>query len=92
MPLIADSFEPARTEAVDKQRREPPSRETARPLAIVRTDAVAAVQNDNSSRRRGAWRQIKLGRRVTERRSNFGRVKDLRLNRNRYQTEKAEWK
>ena len=58
----------------------------------MHTDAVAAMQHDNSSRRRGAWRQIKLDRRVAERRSNFGRVKDLCLNCNGYQTEKAEWK
>jgi len=90
LPLIADFFDPARTEAVDKQRREPPSGETARPLAIVRTDAVAAMQHDNSSRRHGACRQIKLGRRVAERRADLGWVKDLCLNRSRCQTEKAE--
>ena len=32
----------------------------------MQTDAVAAMQDDNSTRRRGARRQVKLGWRVTE--------------------------
>jgi hypothetical protein len=43
----------------------------------MQTDAVAAMQDDNSTRGRGARRQVKLGRRVTERRPNFGGIKDL---------------
>jgi len=76
---IADLLEPTRTETVDQQRREPPSRKTARPLAIVRTHPVAAVQNDDSPCRRATRRQIKLGRRVAERRPDFGGIKDLGL-------------
>jgi hypothetical protein len=74
---VADFFEPARAETVDQQCCEPLSRQTARPLAVVRTDAVAAMQNDNGPCRCRARRQIKLGRRIAEWRPNFGRIKDL---------------
>jgi hypothetical protein len=76
---IADLLEPTRTETVDQQRRKPPSRKTARPLAIVPTHPVAAVQNDYSPCRRATCQQIKLGRRVAERRPDFGGIKDLGL-------------
>ena len=74
---IADFSEAARTETVNQKRGEPPPSEAARPLPIMQTDAVAAMQNDNSTRGRGTGRQIKLGGRVTERRSNFGGIEDL---------------
>ena len=76
---IADLSEAPRPETVDQKRREPPPRETARPLSIMQTDAVAAMQDDNSTRRRGARRQVKLGRRVTERRPNFRGIKTCAL-------------
>jgi hypothetical protein len=58
----------------------------------MQSDAVAAMQNDNSTRGRGAGLQIKPGRRVTERRPNFGGIKDLRVDKTCHPTEKSKEK
>jgi len=58
----------------------------------MQIDAIAAMQNDNSPRGRGAGLQIKLGGRVTERRSNFGGIEDLCFDKTCHPTEKSKEK
>jgi len=74
---IADFPVPARTETIDQQRREPPLHEPASPLAIMQTDTIAAVENNDSPYGRGSNRKIKLSWAITERWPNLGGIKDL---------------
>jgi hypothetical protein len=51
--------------------------EPAAPLAIVQTDTIAAVENNDSPYGRCSERKIKLSWAITERRPNLGGVKGL---------------
>ena len=74
---IADFPVPARTETIDQQRREPPLHEPASPLAIMQTDTIAAMENNDSPYGRGSDRKIKLSWAITERWPNLSGIKDL---------------
>ena len=77
--VIADLPVPTRPETIDQQRREPPLLEPASPLAIMQTDTIAAVENNDSPHGRGSVRKIKLSGAITERWPNLGGIKDLRF-------------
>jgi len=75
--VIADIPVPTRPETIDQQRREPPLLEPASPLAIMQTNTIAAMENNDSPYGRGSDRKIKLSWGVTERWPNLGGVEDL---------------